>query len=228
MSTGKFVTYCRVSTDQQGRSGLGLEAQREAVACYLNGGDWRLMGEFVEVESGKRADRPALLKALAACKRHKATLVVAKLDRLSRSVAFLSALMESGAEFVAVDNPHANKLMVHMLAAFAEHERDQISARTKAALAAAKARGTKLGNPRIAEAREGAVAALQGAADRHAANVLPVIRAIQQSGMTTLRDGANALNARGVQTARGGEWHATTVKNVVDRRSAGYRSTSFS
>jgi DNA invertase Pin-like site-specific DNA recombinase len=219
MASGKFVSYCRVSTDQQGRSGLGLEAQQAAVAAYLNGGHWRLMGEFVEVESGKRADRPALLKALAACKRHKATLIVAKLDRLSRSVAFLSALMESGAEFVAVDNPHANKLMVHMLAAFAEHERDQISARTKAALAAAKARGTKLGNPKLALAREGAVAALQGAADRHAANVLPVIRAIQQSGATALRDVAKALNARGVKTPRGGDWHASSVRNVILRGS---------
>src|SRR5689334_21403407 len=115
MATGKFVSYCRVSTDQQGRSGLGLEAQREAVAGFLNGGAWKLVGEFVEVESGKRADRPQLAAALAACKRYKATLVVAKLDRLSRSVAFLSALMESGVDFVAVDNPNANKLMVHML-----------------------------------------------------------------------------------------------------------------
>lgn len=217
MASGRFVSYCRVSTDQQGRSGLGLEAQREAVAGFLNGGDWKLMGEFVEVESGKRADRPELARALAACKRHKATLVVAKLDRLSRSVAFLSALMESGVEFVAVDNPHANKLMVHLLAAFAEHERDQISARTKAALQAAKARGTKLGNPQIDAARNGAVVALKASADQHAGNVLPIIRAIQASGATSLRDVAAALNARGVRTARGGEWHASTVRNVLGR-----------
>lgn len=217
VASGRFVSYLRVSTDQQGRSGLGLEAQREAVAAFLNGGDWKLVGEFVEVESGKRADRPELACALAACKRHKATLVVAKLDRLSRSVAFLSALMESGAEFVACDNPHANKLMVHMLAAFAEHERDQISARTKAALAAAKARGTALGNPRIDEARGRAATALKGDADQRASNVLPIIRAIQASGATSLRDVAAALNARGVKTARGGEWYASTVRNILGR-----------
>src|SRR3954471_8993115 len=114
MASGKFVSYCRVSTQSQGASGLGLEAQREAVAGYLNGGAWKLVDEFVEIESGKNADRPQLAAALAACRKHKATLVVAKLDRLSRSVAFLSALMESGVEFVAVDNPHANKLMLHL------------------------------------------------------------------------------------------------------------------
>jgi DNA invertase Pin-like site-specific DNA recombinase len=217
MATGKFVSYCRVSTSSQGASGLGLEAQREAVAGFLNGGAWELVGEFVEVESGKRADRPELARALAACKKHKATLVVAKLDRLSRSVAFLSALMESGVEFVAVDNPHANKLMLHMLAAFAEHERDQISARTKAALAAAKARGVKLGNPRIEGAREGAAVALKTGADKRAANVLPIIKAIQASGAKTLSAIAVALNARGVKTARGGEWHASTVRDVLMR-----------
>src|SRR6516165_10069055 len=149
---GKFVAYFRVSTDRQGKSGLGLEAQRETVMNYLNGGRWTLVGEFTEVESGKRADRPELEKALAACKKQKAKLVIAKLDRLSRNLAFIATLMESGVEFVAVDNPHANKLTIHILAAVYQHEREMISERTKAALAAAKKRGQRLGNPDIAKA----------------------------------------------------------------------------
>src|SRR2546428_4213436 len=142
---GKFVAYFRVSTDKQGKSGLGLEAQREAVLTYLDGGRWSLVQEFVEVESGKRNDRPELTAALAACKKHKAKLVIAKLDRLSRNLAFIATLMDSGVEFVAVDNPHANRLTLHILAAVAEHERHMIADRTKAALQAAKARGIRLG-----------------------------------------------------------------------------------
>lgn len=144
---GKFVAYFRVSTDRQGKSGLGLEAQRQAVTDYLNGGRWAFVGEFTEIESGKRNDRPQLAAALAACKKLKAKLVIAKLDRLGRNLAFIATLMESGVEFVAVDNPHANKLTVHILAAVAQHEREMISERTKAALAAAKRRGKRLGNP---------------------------------------------------------------------------------
>ena len=128
---GKFVAYFRVSTDRQGKSGLGLEAQREAVMNYLNGGSWQLVGEFTEVESGKHSDRPQLAAALAACKKHRAKLVIAKLDRLSRNLAFIATLMEAGAEFIAVDNPHASKLTVHILAAVAQHEREMISQRTK-------------------------------------------------------------------------------------------------
>jgi DNA invertase Pin-like site-specific DNA recombinase len=140
--SGKWVSYLRVSTDKQGESGLGIEAQRKAVETYLNGGSWTLAQEFVEVESGKRSNnRPQLAAALAACKKLKAKLVVAKLDRLARNVAFISKLMESGVEFVACDFPHANKLTIHILAAVAEHERELISSRTKAALAAAKERG---------------------------------------------------------------------------------------
>src|SRR5215469_434135 len=127
---GKFVAYFRVSTDKQGRSGLGLDAQRKAVRDYLNGGTWSLIGDFTEVESGKRNERPELVKALAACKRHKAKLVIAKLDRLSRNLAFIATPMDSGVEFVAVDNPHANKLTVHILAAVAQHEREMIAQRT--------------------------------------------------------------------------------------------------
>src|SRR5436309_13458918 len=139
LHSGKFVAYYRVSTDRQGKSRLGLDAQREAVTSYLNGGSWQLVQEFVEVESGKRADRPQLAAALAACRKHKAKLVIAKLDRLSRNLAFIAALMDSGVEFVAVDNPHANKLTVHILAAVAQHERAMIAQRTKEALHAGKA-----------------------------------------------------------------------------------------
>ena len=117
---GKFIAYFRVSTDRQGQSGLGLEAQQKAVLDYLNGGSWTLAGEFTEVESGKHADRPQLAAALAACKKQKAKLVIAKLDRLSRNLAFIAALMDSGVEFVAADNPHANKLTIHILAAVAQ------------------------------------------------------------------------------------------------------------
>src|SRR6516162_4186183 len=134
---GKFIAYYRVSTDRQGKSGLGLDAQRKAVEDYLNGGRWTLVDEFTEIESGKRNDRPKLEEALAACKKQKAKLVIAKLDRLSRNLAFIATLMDSGVEFVAVDNPHANKLTVHILAAVAQHERDLISQRTKDALQAA-------------------------------------------------------------------------------------------
>jgi DNA invertase Pin-like site-specific DNA recombinase len=165
---GKFVAYFRVSTDRQGKSGLGLGAQREAVMNYLNGGSWQLVGEFTEVESGKHSDRSQLAAAVAACKKLRAKLVIAKLDRLSRNLAFIAAPMDSGVEFVAVDNPHANKLTVHILAAVAQHEREMIAERTRGALRAAKARGVTLGNPRLAEARDKA-----NAADAFAANVLP-------------------------------------------------------
>ena len=171
---GKFIAYFRVSTDRQGKSGLGLAAQREAVMSYLDGGRWALIDEFTEIESGKRNDRPELVKA---------QLVIAKLDRLSRNLAFIATLMDSGVEFVAVDNPHANKLTVHILGAVAQHEREIISARTSAALKAAKTRGKRLGNPKLSEARRHATAARKDKADRYSANVLPVIRDIQRSGI---------------------------------------------
>ena len=216
--SGKWVSYLRVSTERQGESGLGLEAQRAAVAAYLNGGSWRLEAEFVETESGKRSDnRPQLAAALAACKKLKAKLVVAKLDRLSRNLAFIAALMDSGVEFVAVDNPHATRLTLHILAAVAEHERAMISERTKAALAAAKARGRKLGGPKLALATKLGNAANAANADRFAANVAPIIRQVQKSGATSLRAVAAALAARGIPTARGGEWHAAQVANVLKR-----------
>jgi DNA invertase Pin-like site-specific DNA recombinase len=214
---GKFVAYYRVSTDRQGQSGLGLEAQRAAVMSYLNGGSWKLVSEFTEVESGKHSNRAQLRAAQAACKKHKATLVIAKLDRLSRNVHFLSGLMEAGTKFVAVDNPNANKLTIHILAAVAEDERERISARTKAALAAAKARGKKLGNPRLAEACADMNSARKEAADAFAAEVLPIIREIQTSGVTSLRGIARALSANGVKTARGGAWTAVQVGDVLRR-----------
>src|SRR5258706_11856171 len=143
---GKFFSYLRVSTDKQGVNGYGMDAQRKAVMDYLNGGSWELLGEFVEVESGGRSDRPQLAAALAACRKHKARLVIAKLDRLGRSVHLISGLMESKVDFVCCDMPQANRLTLHVLAAVAEHEREMISQRTRAGLAAAKARGVVLGN----------------------------------------------------------------------------------
>lgn len=227
MATGRFVSYLRVSTAKQGASGLGLEAQRAAVASHLNGGSWELLGEFVEVETGKGKDalaiRPQLSAALAACRKHKATLLIAKLDRLSRNVAFISSLMEAGCDFVAADMPNANRLTVHILAAVAEHERELISARTKAALAAAKVRGKKLGwaNPARADgakdaARKGGEK-IKAKADRYAANVRPIIEAIKAQGATSLAAIAQELNARGIRAQTGGQWFAAQVRNVLIR-----------
>jgi DNA invertase Pin-like site-specific DNA recombinase len=187
---------------------------------YLNGGAWELVAEFTEVESGKRSDRPALAQALEACRRYKAKLVIAKLDRLSRNLAFIATLMDSGVEFVAVDNPHANKLTAHILAAVAEHKREMISERTKAALKAAKARGKRLGNPRLSEAAALGSAAGKAAADQRATNLLPVIREIQAAGTTSANAIAAKLNERRVPTARGGRWTHVQVAAVV-ARSAG-------
>ena len=212
---GKFIAYFRVSTDRQGKSGLGLEAQRETVMNYLNGGRWTLVGEFTEVESGKRADRPELEKALAACKKQKAKLVIAKLDRLSRNLAFIATLMESGVEFVAVDNPHANKLTVHILAAVAQHEREMISERTKAALAAAKKRGQVLGNPNLIEAAKLGTAAVKRNARRFAANIRPIIDEIMRAGATSHNAIAAKLNERNVKTARGGTWTHVQVGAIL-------------
>jgi DNA invertase Pin-like site-specific DNA recombinase len=224
MANGNFVSYLRVSTARQGISGLGLEAQREAVAGYLNGGKWKLIKEVVEVESGKRNDRPAIAEALRLCRLHRATLIIAKLDRLARNVHFISSLMESGVEFVAVDFPQANRLTVHILAAVAEHEGAMISARTTAALAAAKARGVALGGQRGDLSRMKSMAAKGTKASakprsmnaaRRNEDLLPVIADIQASGPVSLRQVANDLNERGITTAGGGRWSAVQVQRVL-------------
>lgn len=219
MAHGKFIAYYRVSTDRQGRSGLGIEAQREAVTAYLNGGNWQLIAEHTEIESGKRHDnRPELAAALAACRKHKATLVIAKLDRLARNVAFIAALLDANVEVVAVDMPAANKMMLQMMAVFAEHEREMISARTKAALAIRKAQGVKMGNrTNLAEAQAKGTAVVRQQADAFAANVLPVIDQIRRNGTTSYNAIAKELTARGVKTARGNAWAAATVRNVIMR-----------
>ena len=221
MAHGRFVAYYRVSTARQGRSGLGLEAQQQAVRDHLNGGEWSLAAEVVEVESGKRADRPKLAEALRLCRLHKAVLIIAKLDRLARNVAFVSTLMEAGVEFVAVDFPQANRLTVHILAAVAEHEARMISDRTKAALKAAKARGVQLGGNRgaiiTAEARARSVAARSDAAGRRASDILPIIAEIQAAGASSLREIVAQLNERAIPTSRGGTWRAVQVQRVMAR-----------
>ena len=219
----RFVSYLRVSTARQGASGLGLEAQRAAVAAHLNGGDWTLLREIVEVESGKRNDRPALAEALRLCRQQKATLVIAKLDRLARNVHFISGLMESGVEFLAVDMPSANRFVVHILAAVAEQEAEAISKRTKAALAAAKQRGTVLGGRRVSAERFREIGAaarqtFRTQAAKGRAQVLPVIAEIQGQGTVTLRAIAAKLNERAVDAPRGGQWSAVQVQRVLNFR----------
>jgi DNA invertase Pin-like site-specific DNA recombinase len=222
LKAANFVAYYRVSTQRQGRSGLGLEAQQEAVRTYLNGGNWQVVGEFTEVESGRRKDRPKLAEALAACRVHGAKLIIAKLDRLARNVAFVSNLMESNVDFEAVDFPQANRLTIHILAAVAEHEAKAISERTKAALAAAKRRGVKLGGYRAGakltrKAREAGSAAMARIAAQRASDIAPVIAELQANGATTLRSIAAALNERRIPTSKGAEWSATQVARVMGR-----------
>ena len=216
----KYVAYYRVSTQRQGRSGLGLEAQRSAVIDRLCGRG-ELVAEYTEVESGRRTDRPRLAEALAACRLHRATLIIAKLDRLARNVAFVSNLMESGTEFEAVDFPQANRLTIHILAAVAENEAQAISQRTRAALAAAKTRGTRLGGFRgragtcndLAKAR----AARITQADRRAADLAPMIQAIRGEGTTSAGKIAEALNEQGITAPRGGAWSPAQVRRVLSR-----------
>ena len=225
MAKGKFVAYLRVSTQRQGRSGLGLEAQREAVNNYLNGGRWKLVAEMIEIESGKRSDnRPKLDEALALCRIHNATLLVAKLDRLARNVAFVSALLESGAKVVAVDMPDADVTMLQIYSVMAEREAKAISARTKAALQVAKARGTKLGGRRVSaerfkeiaiEGRKVSADVRRAEARKHAGMMLSVIQVIQAHGATTLRQIADALNERDIPTPRGKAWTAMQVSRVL-------------
>jgi DNA invertase Pin-like site-specific DNA recombinase len=222
MAEGKWISYLRVSTQRQGRSGLGLEAQRHAVAEHLNGGDWKLIKEFVEVESGKRADRPQLDAALAACRLYGAKLVIAKLDRLSRNAHFLLGLQAAGVDFVAADMPHANRTMVGFMAMMAEDEGKKISERTRTALAAAKRRGVQLGGDRgvipSAKSRAKALAAIEARMSTRAADLAPTIKELQASGATSLRAIAAKLNELRIPTSRGeGEWSANQVKRVLDR-----------
>jgi len=222
MTTKAIVTYIRVSTSQQGRSGLGIEAQRQALQSFAKAEGLEVVREFVEVETGKGSDaldrRPQLKAALAAAKKHKCHVAVAKLDRLSRDVHFISGLMAHRIPFLVAElGPDVDPFVLHLFAALAEKERALISTRTTQALAAAKARGVTLGNPRLHEARETAVATIKAGADQHAANVLPIIREAQKAGAHTLRQIAEVLNARGIATARGGAWHAMSVKNMLAR-----------
>jgi DNA invertase Pin-like site-specific DNA recombinase len=218
----RAVTYVRVSTARQGASGLGLDAQRSAVQAYAASVGVSIVAEFVEVESGKRADRPQLTAALAACRLHHATLIIAKLDRLARNVHFISGLMESKCEFVAVDMPHANRLTLHLMAAMAEHEAAAISERTKAALAAAKARGVRLGNPNgAAHLRAGCRdAALKGAALRDVArtslrrNLEQLITNLSVNELASAATVARALNQRQIPSPTGGTWYRQQVTRL--------------
>jgi DNA invertase Pin-like site-specific DNA recombinase len=216
------IGYYRVSTRRQGKSGLGIEAQKTVVRRFAEAEGFDLIGEHVEIETGKGFDaldrRPELAAALARARKAKCPIIAAKLDRISRDVHFISGLMVHKVPFIVAElGADADPFMLHLYAALAEKERMLISARTKAALAAKKAAGAKLGNPRAAETVGRAHAANRAAADEFAANVLPIVRAIQASGLSTLQEIADALNARGVRTARGGRWHSSTVYNLLFR-----------
>jgi DNA invertase Pin-like site-specific DNA recombinase len=222
----EVVAYLRVSTQRQGRSGLGLEAQREAVARFAATEGFTVLSEHEEVETGKGADaleqRPHLAAALAEARRRKCPVIVAKLDRLSRDVAFIAGLMAQRVPFIVAElGADADPFMLHVYAALAEKERTLISQRTRAALAAKKARGEPLGNrTNPMEAAATARAAQTANADAFAMNVLPVIDAITAAGKTTLANIADELNRRGVRTARGGQWYASSVRNLLARRPA--------
>lgn len=224
MPEGVFVAYYRVSTSRQGRSGLGLEAQQQAVRDYLNGGGWTLVAEMTEIESGKRSDRPKLEEALRLCRLHRATLVIARLCRLSRDAHFLLGLERAGVDFVAADMPTANRLTVGVLAAVAEHEGRMISERTRAALAAAKARGVVLGGDGTNLGRDGvkgrevSLRVRQEQAARRAADINAVIDSL--GNRLSLREIAVALNERRIPAPRGGTWSSPQVKRIIDRRTS--------
>ena len=207
------IAYYRVSTDRQGKSGLGLEAQIEAIDRFAGHEGYKIIGTFTETESGKQSQRPELLAALARCRKERATLIIAKLDRLSRKVSFISNLIDSNADFRAVDNPHANKFQIHILAAFAEHEREQISKRTKEALAAAKRRGVILGKHGHILAKQNADAATE-----FADALRPTIEQLQANGFKTVRALEGELNRLNVPTYRAGKhWHRSSVYNLLSR-----------
>ena len=220
MAQGKFVTYCRVSTERQNRSGLGLDAQRSAVTAFLNGGAWSVVGDFVEVESGAKSDRPELSKALALCRVHGAVLLIAKLDRLSRDLHFLTGLQKAGVRFVAADMPEANETMVGFMAIMAQAERKAISTRTKAALAEAKKRGKVMGGfrgyvPSEAD-RQASQAARKARAGARGADLAPILADMRAKGVTSLNGLAKALTEAGIPTARGAStWSPMQVSRLL-------------
>ena len=220
----RLVAYERVSTARQGASGLGLEAQRQTIEAFAASRGAEVLARFTEVESGRKADRPELAKALHLAKVTGATLVIAKLDRLSRNAAFLLALRDSGVRFVAVDMPEANDLTVGIMALVAEVEREAISRRTKEALAVAKARGVKLGTPngaaslrRAGKGGEALRSAVSANAAAFAADLAPVLADIRAAGHTSLRAIAAELTTRGMRTRRGGTWGVGNVKGLLGR-----------
>jgi DNA invertase Pin-like site-specific DNA recombinase len=220
MSTD-LVAYLRVSTGRQAKSGLGIEAQRAAIEAFAAANGLNIVAVHVEAETGKGADaldrRPILAEALKQARKAKCSVVVAKLDRLSRDVAFIAGLMSQRVAFVVAElGIDVDPFVLHLFAAVAERERALISTRTKAALAVKKAQGAKLGNLN-AERRAAGVAVGKANADAFAGNVLPIVRQLQAAGVTKLADIAETLNVRGVKTARGGQWHGSTVRNILLR-----------
>jgi len=205
----QYVAYYRVSTQRQGQSGLGLDAQRHAIAGY------DIIAEFTEVESGKKADRPELAQALALAKETGSTLLIAKLDRLARNVHFITGLLEAGVPIVCADMPEADRTFLQMAAVFAEWEGRRISERTKAALAAAKQRGIKLGSPCPAKGGAATAGIRRDATAKVAPQAMPVITALRNAGQS-LRAIASALNSAGIPTAMGGKWYASSVRNLIN------------